>query len=203
MSPLWTSSNGTACVDGIYEEQTMFAEHSIELDQALVPHQRASRAGGIEIVPITRLTDVKPCEVLFIDYDDWVAAYLYDHGVVIDPTARTRAFIEHQVPELLTGSGHLYAACHNGKPVGVLALSEIDDQVAEVTRLFVRMTSRRRGIARALLNRALEDARSLGYRTLQAQMLSFMHAAQAMCETAGFKTKHQLDGLTTLMERTL
>jgi GNAT superfamily N-acetyltransferase len=185
------------------KEQTMIANHSIELDKGLCPYRQASRAGGIEIVSITRLADVKRCEVLFIDYDDWVAAYLYDHGVVVDSTARTRAFMEQQVPELLTGGGRLYAACPDGKPVGVLALTEIDQETAEVTRLFVRMTSRRRGIARALLDRALADARSLGYRRLQIQMLPFMHIAREMCEAAGFKTNRQLDGLTTLMERKL
>lgn len=181
----------------------MFANHSFQLDRGLVPYPRASRTGGVEIAPITRLADVKRCEVLFIDYDDWVAAYLYDHGVVIDSAARTRAFIEHQAPVLLTGSGRLYAAYRNGGPVGVLALTEVDEQTAEVARLFVRATSRRRGIARALLDRASEDARSLGYRTLQARMLSFMHVARDMCEAAGFKTKRQLDALTALMERKL
>ncbi|GEM_PF-4450175 len=49
-----------------------------ELDQGFVPYQRASRAGRIEIVLIIRLIDVRRREVLFVDYSEWVAEYLYD-----------------------------------------------------------------------------------------------------------------------------
>lgn len=181
----------------------MFANHSIQLDNGLAPYRRAARTGGVEIAPITRFADVERCEVLFIDHDDWVAAYLYDHGVVIDSAAQTREFIEHQAPVLLTGGGRLYAAYRDGKPVGVMALTAVDEDIAEITRLFVRTTARRRGIARALLDRASQDAPSLGYRTLQARVLSFMHVARNVCESAGFEPKGQLDALTTLMERNL
>jgi GNAT superfamily N-acetyltransferase len=185
------------------KEKPMFANHSIELDSRPVHHPRASRALGVEIAPITRRTELARCEVLFIDYDDWVASYLYDHGVVIDSAARTAAFVEQQAPELLTGKGRLYAAHVGGRPAGVLALTEINGDAAEVTRLFVRTTARGRGVARALLERLIEDARSLGYRTLQVRMLSFMKNARVVYEAAGFKQTQRLDELTTLMERTL
>jgi GNAT superfamily N-acetyltransferase len=181
----------------------MYANHSIELETHLVPHARASRAHGIEIAPMTRLGDLARCEVLFIDYDDWVAAYLYDHGVIVDSAARTTAFVEQQAPELLAGRGRLYAAYVGGRPAGVLALTATSDDAAEVTRLFVCTTARRRGIARALLDRLIEDARSLGYRTLRVRMLPFMKNARLVYEAAGFKQMQQLDELTTLMEREL
>jgi GNAT superfamily N-acetyltransferase len=186
------------------KEKPMFVNHSVQPDSRLVPRLRASPAPRIEIAPMTHLADLGRCEVLFIDYDDWVAAYLYDHGVVIDSAARTKAFVEQQARELLTGRSRLYVAYLDGRPAGVLALTEVDEEdAAEVTRLFVRATARRRGVARALLERLIQDARSLGYRTLQIRMLSFMKDARLVYDAAGFKQKQKLDELTMLMEREL
>jgi GNAT superfamily N-acetyltransferase len=181
----------------------MFANHSVQPDSPLGPRLRASPAPRIEIAPMTHLAELARCEVLFIDYDDWVAAYLYDHGVVMDSAACTKAFVAQQAPKLLTGRSRLYVAYLDGRPAGVLALTEVDEDAAEVTRLFVRATARRRGVARALLERLIEDARSLGYRTLQIRMLSFMKDARGVCDAAGFKQMQKLDELTMLMQREL
>lgn len=181
----------------------MFAYRSIQLDSRLVPVSRASHAHRIEISAMTHPADIARCRFLFIDHDDWVAAHLHDHGLLIDSPAHTKAFIEQQAPRLLTGSGRLYAAYLEGRPVGVLALTEVAEGTAEATRLFVNALARRRGAARCLLERLIQDARSLGYRTLQARVLPFMVDARLVYEAAGFKRKRQLDELTTLMEREL
>jgi hypothetical protein len=68
------------------------ARSALRSDDFLFPGRCLSnhlslRAHGFEIEPMTHLGDLARCEVLFIDYDDWVAAYLYDHGVICgEPT---------------------------------------------------------------------------------------------------------------------
>jgi GNAT superfamily N-acetyltransferase len=178
----------------------MFANPSIQFDRSQVRSLRASQGPEIKIAALTHPADLARCKVLFIDYDDWVAAHLYEQGIVIDSPARTKAFVEQQAPELLTGRGGVYVAYLRGRRVGVLALAELREDAAEITRLYVSGMDRRRGVARRLLERTIDDARSLGYRTLQARVLSFMTDARLAYEAAGFRQTQQLDELTTLME---
>ena len=178
----------------------MFANRSIHFESPQIRSLPVADGDRIEVAALTHQADLARCKVLFIDYDDWVAAHLYEHGFVIDSPARTKAFIELQAPKLLTGAGGVYVAFLDGRRVGVLALSEVSADAAEVTRLYVSGLDRRRGVARELLERVIKDARSLGYRTLQARVLSFMTDARPAHEAVGFRQKQQLDELTTLME---
>jgi GNAT superfamily N-acetyltransferase len=181
------------------KEKPMFAYRSIHFERPQVRNLRISHADPIEVGALTHQADLARCKVLFIDYDDWVAAHLYERGIVIDSPARTKAFIEQEAPELLKGGGGVYVARLDGRRVGVSALMEASADVAEVTRLYVSGMDRRRGVARCLVERVIEDARASGYRTLQARVLSFMTDARQVYEAAGFRQTQQLDSLTTLM----
>ena len=82
--------------------------------------------------------------------------------------------------------GGLYLARLDGAPAGCVALQPFDETIGEVKRMFVLQSARRHGIARALMQRLLEDARALGYRSLRLGTLDEMRAAQQLYLALGF-----------------
>lgn len=83
--------------------------------------------------------------------------------------------------------GRLLLAYLDAQPVGCVALRPIDEQTAEVRRLYVRPAHRGRGLGRALLHHLLRDARQLGFRRLRLDTLPSMHHARALYASMGFR----------------
>jgi GNAT superfamily N-acetyltransferase len=52
--------------------------------------------------------------------------------------------------------------------------------------MFVRHSSRGLGVVRAILQRLIDDARALGYRTIRLDSVRFMHEAHALYRRFGF-----------------
>jgi ribosomal protein S18 acetylase RimI-like enzyme len=82
--------------------------------------------------------------------------------------------------------GALLIATLAGNPAGCVALKKLDDKTCEVKRMFVDPAFRRRGVARALMVRLLEDASTRGYRRVRLGTLQTMTAAQALYRALGF-----------------
>ncbi len=82
--------------------------------------------------------------------------------------------------------GRLYFARLEGMLAGCVALRPIDAEVGEVKRMFVLTAARRSGVARALMQRLLSDARRMGYRQLRLGTLDDMVAAQHLYRELGF-----------------
>ena len=61
-----------------------------------------------------------------------------------------------------------------------VAFLHLDTGEAEMTRLFVRPEYRRHGIARSLVERAMKEARALGYERMVLHTLPEWRAAQAL-----------------------
>ncbi|NOT06656.1 MAG: GNAT family N-acetyltransferase [Gemmatimonadales bacterium] len=103
--------------------------------------------------------------------------------------------------------GRLYLARFEGIPAGCVALRALEGAIGEVKRMFVLATVRRNGVARALMERLLADARQMGYETLRLGTLSEMTAAQQLYRELGFveisryPTGDQMD--TVFFERTM
>src|SRR5262245_12353300 len=76
--------------------------------------------------------------------------------------------------------GRLYLARLDGAPAGCVALHPLDPHTGEVKRMYVQPEARGRGLARALMERLLADAASLGYRTIRLGTLEEMVAAQSL-----------------------
>jgi putative acetyltransferase len=83
-------------------------------------------------------------------------------------------------------AGRLYLARLNGRAAGCVALRPLDATTAEVKRMFVHPTARRRGVARALMERVLTDAPGMGYQRIRLGTLDEMTAAQALYRELGF-----------------
>ena len=82
--------------------------------------------------------------------------------------------------------GRFYLALSNGEVAGVGRLKKLDDEVAELKRMYVRPEFRGLGIGRLLLNQLLADARAIGYQKLRLDSLRFLTAAYHLYQSAGF-----------------
>jgi GNAT superfamily N-acetyltransferase len=72
------------------------------------------------------------------------------------------------------------------EPAGTIAIRPANGAACEMKRLYVRPAFRGRGIGQALLNRAIAEARALGYTEIVADTMPGMTSAREMYRKAGF-----------------
>ena len=82
--------------------------------------------------------------------------------------------------------GRLLLATDAGGPAGCVALRPMGETVCEMKRLFVRPACRGQGLGRALAQRVISEAQSIGYATMRLDTLPFMHGAIRLYESLGF-----------------
>jgi ribosomal protein S18 acetylase RimI-like enzyme len=83
--------------------------------------------------------------------------------------------------------GTLLVASDGTQLVGCVALRALNDETAEMKRLFVRPAFRGNAIGPRLVMMLIEEARRLGYRWLRLDTLPKMGAAQKLYESLGFR----------------
>jgi GNAT superfamily N-acetyltransferase len=82
--------------------------------------------------------------------------------------------------------GRILLAFEEGTAVGIACMQRIGPGVAEVKRMYVRPSSRRGGLGRALLERIIDAATSAGYASIRLDSPDFMGAAHALYRSSGF-----------------
>jgi GNAT superfamily N-acetyltransferase len=96
-----------------------------------------------------------------------------------------------------------------GQLVGTVAVRCLDAQrhICEMKRLYVAPAGRGQGVGRRLAERALAEARDLGYCTIRLDTLPMMHEAQALYGGLGFRDIANYNGNpvpgTRFLEKTL
>ena len=95
-----------------------------------------------------------------------------------------------------------------GKPVVCGALRPIDADGVEVRRMFVTADSRRRGLARAMLQELESYAENFGYSVMRLETGNRQLSAITLYETLGFKAiapfgEYENDPLSVCFEKAL
>jgi GNAT superfamily N-acetyltransferase len=137
-------------------------------------------------------------EQILLEYLMWCGERLAaDHAVVFDDTgaavaAHHREFTR-ELPHLLGPRGRLLVARTGTEVVGVGALKPVDSSVAEIKRMYIRPQARGQGLGRAILERLLADAGTIGYRVARLETATFMREAHALYRSLGFQDRPMFD----------
>jgi GNAT superfamily N-acetyltransferase len=87
-------------------------------------------------------------------------------------------------------TGRFYLIRHADQFVGVGCLKRLEPTVAEIQRMYVQPKARGRGAGRLLLNKLLDDARSIGYKVVRLESLKVLTAAHSLYRSVGFRDIH-------------
>jgi GNAT superfamily N-acetyltransferase len=82
--------------------------------------------------------------------------------------------------------GRLLVAWEDEQAVGCVALRPHTGEACEMKRMYVRPEARGRAIGRALTERIIAEARTIGYSRMLLDTLPFMTAAIRLYESLGF-----------------
>jgi GNAT superfamily N-acetyltransferase len=131
--------------------------------------------------------ELGPVVLLAAEFEEWVRArILADYGIEFEFKSERDLFID--LDGLLEPGARLYIAEINAEPVGIGGLRPLAAHEAEIKRMYVRPSSRGLGVGRAILQRLIDDARALGFRTIRLDSARFMHEAHALYRRFGFVT---------------
>ena len=84
--------------------------------------------------------------------------------------------------------GRLYLIFDGAMAAGCGALRPMENERAEMKRLYIRPGFRRRGFARIVTEKLIQDARELDYRSIYLDTLRSMIAARNLYASLGFVT---------------
>jgi GNAT superfamily N-acetyltransferase len=129
--------------------------------------------------------ELSPVLLLANEYAEWFRGRLLaDYGIEMQFESERLLFFD--LDGMREPRARLYVAEVDGEPVGIGGLRPISAHEAEIKRMFVRPSSRGRGVGRAVLQRLIDDARVLGYETIHLEVGPFMHEAHALYRSFGF-----------------
>ncbi len=123
--------------------------------------------------------DVAACRELLVEYQQGLGVSLCFQGFDTELAALPGDYAPPR--------GRLILALHRGFPAGCVAVRPISGRHAEMKRLYVRPAHRGSGLGRVLAERAVREARSLGYEMLKLDTLPQMRVAQRLYEMLGFR----------------
>jgi GNAT superfamily N-acetyltransferase len=140
----------------------------------------------VEIRDVRLPDDVDVVSGLWLDYLTWGNDEMESrHGFrlpVEEAVERDIATIEKFTPP----DGRLLVAFVDGRAIGTAAMRRIDRHTAEIKRMWVDPSQRRAGIGRAMLERLLEAATTVGYSRIVLDSPDFMAAAHRLYRSKGF-----------------
>lgn len=78
----------------------------------------------------------------------------------------------------------------SGEEIGCVGIRRFEDKVAELKRMFVKESHRKKGLGKELMQRAIRLSRDLGYKKILLDTLDSMEPAIAIYKKAGFRETH-------------
>jgi ribosomal protein S18 acetylase RimI-like enzyme len=131
-------------------------------------------------------------------YLDWaggeqVARGRFDAESLAAALGQVRVHVRDELPAMLGSRGRLLIDRQNATVTGMVGLKPVDATTGEVKRMIVDPAGRGQGIARALIERLIADARAEGYERLRLETADFMTSAQALYRSVGFRDVPMFD----------
>ena len=124
---------------------------------------------------------------LIREYLDWLNERVKrDYGLEFDIEAMMESDLTDS-DKFRPPQGRFCLAQYGDKIAGVGCLKKMGDGVGEIQRMYVLPSFRSKGIGRAILERLIDDARSIGYHQLKLESLEFLDAAHSLYRSVGFR----------------
>ncbi len=143
----------------------------------------------VDIISVTTDEEVESVKALIYEFIDWLAERYPDMAELISVYFSNQGFDE-EMANLLTVFGPPGGTCLlarlDNEPVGILMMKPHGDTEVEMNRMYVRESVRGRGVGRALANRLIEEARSIGYKKMILSALDRHHEALPLYRSLGF-----------------
>ena len=135
-----------------------------------------------------RIEDIRS---LFSEYTDMLVSINPEFHLYLDiqhyDDEKENPSLKYALPD-----GRLYLdISDDGIARGCIALRKLSDGKGEVKRLYVRPEYRGNGIATALVERIVEDARNIGYKELYLDTLPELESAVKLYKSFGFEETGQ------------
>ncbi|HEY3340537.1 MAG TPA: acetylglutamate kinase [Anaerolineae bacterium] len=117
---------------------------------------------------------------LFIEYAAWLGIDLSFQGFAEE--------LEHFPGDYAPPRGRILLALEeDGQPAGCVALHEFERGICEMKRMYVRESSRGKGIGRLLAQGIIAGARQIGYTRMRLDTLQRLRAANVLYRSLGFQ----------------
>jgi GNAT superfamily N-acetyltransferase len=123
--------------------------------------------------------ELGPVALLSAESTEWARERTRaDYGVDLEFESEEGLF--RDLDSMVESRARLYLAEIEAEPVGMGALRPLAPDVAEIKRMYVRPSARGLGAGRAILERLIDDAHGLGYKTIHLDSAPFMQEAHAL-----------------------
>lgn len=148
----------------------------------------------IQIIIANQEQQVQPIRELFWEYLQWANGQVKENfGVSFDIAPMLEDDMQ-TLGKFMPPKGRLLLGYEDDQPTGIACLKLLTDGIGEIKRMYVRPAARHRGVARALLNRLLEEARQIGYERVRLDSARFMRDAHRLYRSAGFHEIQAYEG---------
>ncbi len=112
--------------------------------------------------------------------EEWITKYF-------TLEAKDREILNDPVRSILLKGGHIFMAYASAEAVGCVALIPMQNGVYELSKMAVSPHLRGRGLGRRLLQHAIEQARSIGAKSLFLGSNTRLKNAVHLYESVGFR----------------
>jgi GNAT superfamily N-acetyltransferase len=130
--------------------------------------------------------DVGHVRELFLEYLHWANERLNaEYGVDFDVVSMVEEDMAH-LEIFSPPDGRLLIAMEGKKAAGLICMRRIRADIGEIKRMYVRPEFRGKGIGRQLVDRLIQEARTIGYPRVRLDSTRFMAEAHALYRSAGF-----------------
>ncbi|HSQ16842.1 MAG TPA: GNAT family N-acetyltransferase [Anaerolineales bacterium] len=109
-----------------------------------------------------------------------------EYGISIDVDSILNMFMKG-IDDFYPPRGRIYLAKYNFEIAGVGCLKQLEDDVGEIKRMFVRSEYRRKGIGKEVLDRLITDARAIGYTKIRLDSPKAFSPSHALYQSRGFQ----------------
>lgn len=140
-----------------------------------------------QIKQITDRAQEQQIRELESEYFTWVNTQLHAEFQIKLDTEKMIAKDLNNLEMYFPPNGGLFLAEIDRSLVGMIFLTKLRENVGQIRRMYVRDDYRRRGIARALSETAIRQAREIGYSQLLLESPMSWTGAHTLYRTLGFE----------------